>query len=227
MPEATWRIKQRPSFTCFPELPPEIRTVIWRLAEPDRLLTVRHVRSKERSPFDIHDTFSIYQPRLFLSQVNREARRETGIDYIHIQPGDYDGSLRNGIQFNPRRDTIAFNTKSFSAKCWSLFLQVFSDREDLAIERLAFAVSSFRAYETWFSTLSLMPFPHLKELCLVTGRDSVTSGLVSEIDPSVYSFNRQALDLATRLLISNRTALLNIPVVKWMEVYDKDGMYFR
>jgi len=153
------------SFTCFPRLPTEIRLAIWRYAVPERILTIKSIPSVPNPLFTMGETFYIIQPQRSLSQVNRESRGETNDQYIQLKPTENLG-LRNDVFFNHRKDTILFPARSFNQSSWRRFVRIFSDREDLKIERLALDIGMvyFNISPPLFTKRSFLPWVPLRRV---------------------------------------------------------------
>jgi hypothetical protein len=111
--------------------------MIWRFAEPDRILTVKPSTSGKFKPRD-PASFLVHQPQRLLNQVSREARCETNKDYIHLK-GSHHWFLKNDIFLNTHRDTVYFSEDSIWYGCtkWLYFLGEILHGGEASISRIA------------------------------------------------------------------------------------------
>jgi len=88
------------TFTLFPELPEELRIMVWRAAFPrNRVVQV------ELSPS--YEILHSHTPQPITLQVNRESRTETFKFYVPL----LDPYLRRPILFHPALDTVYFHRR--------------------------------------------------------------------------------------------------------------------
>jgi hypothetical protein len=185
------------------------------------------------------ESFFVHQPRRSLSQVNRESRSETNDDYIHLKSRENRG-LMNDVFFNPRKDTILFPARNFTA-CWRGFVRLFSNREDVPVERIALDIGIMyanispplftkKSFLPWIPTQPCLfddvKFPYLEELRFIMGTTGASAtAFESELNQQRQESRRQILSSAREWLASNDALSSKDVQVKTMVLCGRDFVY--
>lgn len=98
------------NFTCFPDLPGEIRTVIWTLCfpppreidlAPGKLCRKKHGKKNKETKPHYHPLEDTWRTRLPTLRINKESRTETLLHYRPIyRSSEYDYSTSQAVTMN-------------------------------------------------------------------------------------------------------------------------------
>jgi len=145
--------------------------MIWRFAEPDRILTANPLHSGG-PPWSDPVSFWVHQPKRLLNLVSGEARRETNRDYIHLKASCY-WFLANDIFLNAHRETVYFAEKSirYGSTKWLYFLGEILHGREASISRIALEGSILEwPMEIFNNVFDRKVVRQLDEISFIVGR---------------------------------------------------------
>lgn len=115
------------SFARFPDLPLELRQLIWRETFPGRrIVKINSYGTVKQNSYTFHAFFSTAPIPIALS-INSESRAEA-LRHYHPSFGMHSAAIPSIIYFNPSLDTLYFEFDAYQALNSQLLLLALSDR---------------------------------------------------------------------------------------------------